>query len=89
MSNHLRDGATKVGLFCLVRACLDRLQSDGEISVVHALHHMRARRNQVIPNFVSVNFNYFKERHKETTILQNQEDLMIWPAFDRYYLTFL
>ncbi|XP_052084194.1 receptor-type tyrosine-protein phosphatase mu-like isoform X6 [Mytilus californianus] len=50
------NGASKVGLFCLVRACMDRLQSDGDVSVVHALHHMRARRSKLVPNYEQYKF---------------------------------
>ncbi|VDI39880.1 Hypothetical predicted protein, partial [Mytilus galloprovincialis] len=53
---HCMNGATKVGLFCLVRACMDRLQSDGDVSVVHALHHMRARRSKLVPNYEQYKF---------------------------------
>ena len=53
---HCLDGATKLGLFCLVRACLDRLEADGDVSVVHTLHHIRARRHQIVPNYEQYKF---------------------------------
>ncbi|KAK3094575.1 hypothetical protein FSP39_003588 [Pinctada imbricata] len=53
---HCMNGAYRSGLMCLALTCCDRLRTDGDVCVPHALSHLRARRPQVVPYFPQYKF---------------------------------
>ena len=49
-----RNGAERSGLLVVLVNVLERCRMDGEVSVPQVIRHIRRRRKQIVPNFVSV-----------------------------------
>lgn len=49
----IRNGAERSGLYCLCSIAIDRIKSDGTVAMPLMLNHLRSRRKQLVPYFVS------------------------------------
>lgn len=49
----IRNGAERSGLYCLCSIAIDRINSDGTVAMPLMLNHLRSRRKQLVPYFVS------------------------------------
>lgn len=49
----IRNGSERSGLYCLCSIAIDRINSDGTVAMPLMLNHLRSRRKQLVPYFVS------------------------------------
>ncbi|XP_065940586.1 receptor-type tyrosine-protein phosphatase epsilon isoform X9 [Magallana gigas] len=53
---HCRNGAERSGLYCLCSIAIDRINSDGTVTMPLMLNHLRSRRKQLVAYFAQYKF---------------------------------
>ena len=50
-----RNGVDRSGLFCVIKAVIERLRVEQDVAITQVIEQMRCARDQIVPSVVSMN----------------------------------